>query len=125
MEPGDLVRRADGDAGEIVMQGIVPLLSRTPGRLTGWSRRPGWDNEAVLGQLLGYSPERAREVTSASGPTSAPGSLKRGMTSFAEELERVAPRLGVFRVVEAEQQQVTEPAHLFVDPVELLGHGGR
>ena len=71
---GDLVRRSDGDAGEIVMQGIVPLLSRTPGRLTGWSRRPGSDNEAVLGQLLGYSPERAREVTSASGPTSAPGS---------------------------------------------------
>ncbi len=71
---GDLVRRSAGDAGEVVMQGIVPVLSRTPGRLTDWSRRPGSDNEAVLGALLGYSPERIREVTSASGPTSAPGS---------------------------------------------------
>jgi formyl-CoA transferase len=71
---GDLVRRSAGDAGEIVMQGIVPVLSRTPGRLTDWSRRPGSDNEAVLGALLGYSPERVREVTSVSGPTSAPGS---------------------------------------------------
>jgi crotonobetainyl-CoA:carnitine CoA-transferase CaiB-like acyl-CoA transferase len=70
---GDLVRRANGDVGEIVTQGIVPVLTRTPGRLTGWSRRPGSDNEAVLGALLGYSPERVREVTSP-GPTSAPGS---------------------------------------------------
>jgi len=70
---GDLVRQADGEAGEIVMQGIVPVMSRTPGRLTGWSRRPGSDNEAVLGTLLGYSPERVREVTSAP-PTSAPSS---------------------------------------------------
>jgi len=67
---GDLVRVADPEAGEIVMQGIVPLLSRTPGRLTGWSHRPGSDNEAVLGALLGYTPERVCEVTS--GSTSAP-----------------------------------------------------
>ena len=67
---GDLVRVADPEAGEIVMQGIVPLLSRTPGRLTGWSHRPGSDNEAVLGALLGYTPERVCEVTS--GFTSAP-----------------------------------------------------
>ena len=69
---GDLVRRSDGEAGEIVMQGIVPVLSRTPGRLTDWSRRPGSDNEAVLGALLGYTPERVREVTSSPGPISAP-----------------------------------------------------
>jgi formyl-CoA transferase len=66
---GDLVKRSDPEAGEIVMQGVVPILSRTPGRLTGWSRRPGSDNEAVLGAWLGYTPERVREVT---GPTSAP-----------------------------------------------------
>jgi formyl-CoA transferase len=71
---GDLVRRSDGAGGEIVTQGIVPVLTRTPGRLTAWSRRPGSDNEAVLGALLGYSPERVREVTSTPGPTSAPGS---------------------------------------------------
>jgi crotonobetainyl-CoA:carnitine CoA-transferase CaiB-like acyl-CoA transferase len=70
---GDLVRRPDGDGGEIVTQGIVPMLSRTPGRLTDWSHRPGSDNEFVLAALLGYSPERVREVTSAAGPTSAPG----------------------------------------------------
>jgi len=71
---GDLVRRSDGGTGEIVMQGVVPVLSRTPGRLTGWSHRPGSDNEVVLGGLLGYTPERVREVTSASGSTSAPAS---------------------------------------------------
>jgi len=70
---GDLVRQPDGNTGEMVAQGIVPVLSRTPGRLTGWSRRPGSDNEAVLGALLGYTPERVREATSAA-PTSAPGS---------------------------------------------------
>jgi formyl-CoA transferase len=68
---GDLVRRSDPEMGEIVMQGIVPILSRTPGRLTDWSRRPGSDNEVVLGTLLGYGPEQVRDVT---GPTSAPGS---------------------------------------------------
>jgi succinyl-CoA---D-citramalate CoA-transferase len=68
---GDLVRRSDPEMGEIVMQGIVPILSRTPGRLTDWSRRPGSDNEAVLGALLGYGPEQVRDAT---GPTSAPGS---------------------------------------------------
>jgi len=62
---GDLVRRSDGEAGEIVMQGIVPVLSRTPGRLGDWSRRPGSDNDAVLGALLGYTPEQIRELSSA------------------------------------------------------------
>jgi crotonobetainyl-CoA:carnitine CoA-transferase CaiB-like acyl-CoA transferase len=46
---GDLVRLAHPDLGEIVTQGIVPSLSRTPGRVAGWSRQPGSDNEAVLG----------------------------------------------------------------------------
>jgi succinyl-CoA---D-citramalate CoA-transferase len=65
---GDLVRRPDPELGEIVMQGIVPVLSRTPGRLGDWSRHPGSDNQAVLGALLGYTPEQIREVTSAPGP---------------------------------------------------------
>jgi len=69
---GDLVRLNDPELGEVITQGVVPVLSRTPGRLAGWSRRPGSDNEAVLGALLGYTPERVREVTSAPGPTSAP-----------------------------------------------------
>src|SRR6185503_18704572 len=48
---GDLVRCADPDRGELVTQGIVPLFSRTPGRLRGWPGRPGADNDAVLGVL--------------------------------------------------------------------------
>jgi formyl-CoA transferase len=47
---GDLVRLAHPDLGEIVTQGVVPSLSRTPGRVAGWSRQPGSDNEAVLGE---------------------------------------------------------------------------
>ena len=59
---GDLVRLTHPEMGEIVTQGIVPSLSRTPGRVAGWSRRPGSDNEAVLGGLLGYAAARIREL---------------------------------------------------------------
>lgn len=62
---GDLVRLADPEHGEIVTQGIVPTLSRTPGRVNGWSPRPGSDNDAVLGTLLGYTPEQIRQLTEA------------------------------------------------------------
>jgi hypothetical protein len=40
----------------------VPALSRTPGRVAGWSPRPGSDNEAVFGGLLGYPAERIQEI---------------------------------------------------------------
>ena len=46
---GDLARLAHPELGEIVTQGIVPALSRTPGRVAGWSLHPGSDNAAVLG----------------------------------------------------------------------------
>ena len=59
---GDLVRRADPELGEVVMQGVVPLLSETPGRITGWSPAPGSDNDAVLGEWLGYAPDQIRRV---------------------------------------------------------------
>ena len=59
---GDLVRLAHPEMGEIVTQGIVPSLSRTPGRVAGWSPRPGSDNEAVFGGLLGYPAERIQEI---------------------------------------------------------------
>ena len=62
---GDLVRRADPELGEVVMQGVVPLLSETPGRITGWSPAPGSDNDGVLGELLGYASSRIRRVTEA------------------------------------------------------------
>ena len=60
---GNLVRLADPQRGEIVTQGVVPRLSRTPGRITGWSRYPGSDNAAVLGGILGYTPQHIRRVT--------------------------------------------------------------
>jgi len=59
---GDLVRLTHPEMGEIVTQGIVPLLSRTPGRVAGWSPRPGSDNETVFGGLLGYTTARIREL---------------------------------------------------------------
>ncbi len=59
---GDLVRLTHPELGEIVTQGIVPRLSRTPGRVAGWSRRPGSDNEPVLRELLGLTPEQIREL---------------------------------------------------------------
>jgi len=63
----DFVRRTEAEMGEIVMQGIVPILSRTPGRLTDWSRRPGSDNDVVLSGLLGDTRQQIREI-SASDP---------------------------------------------------------
>jgi formyl-CoA transferase len=60
---GDLVRCADPELGEVVMQGVVPLLSGTPGRITGWSPAPGSDNDAVLGEWLGYTGDQIRRVT--------------------------------------------------------------
>jgi crotonobetainyl-CoA:carnitine CoA-transferase CaiB-like acyl-CoA transferase len=60
---GVLARFSHPDLGEIVTQGVVPLLSRTPGRVAGWSRSPGSDNAAVLGGILGYTPDQIREAT--------------------------------------------------------------
>jgi crotonobetainyl-CoA:carnitine CoA-transferase CaiB-like acyl-CoA transferase len=59
---GDLVRLAHPELGEIVTQGIVPRLSRTPGRVAGWSARPGSHDEPVLRELLGFTPEQIREL---------------------------------------------------------------
>ena len=59
---GNLVRLADPQRGEVVTQGVVPLLSRTPGRITGWSHYPGSDNDAVLGRILGYSPQQRHHL---------------------------------------------------------------
>ncbi len=79
---GDLVRLADPELGEIITQGVVPLLSRTPGRVTGWPRRPGSDNDAVLGGLMGYDPEQIRRVTGTE-PAVSPSS-----TAAASVMER-------------------------------------
>ena len=70
---GDLVRHADPDLGEVVTQGVVPGLSRTPGRVAGWSRQPGSDNDDVLCGLLGYTAEQIRLVTDPPGQPKATG----------------------------------------------------
>jgi crotonobetainyl-CoA:carnitine CoA-transferase CaiB-like acyl-CoA transferase len=59
---GDLLRLTHPALGEIVTQGIVPTLSRTPGQVAHWATRPGADSEAVLRDLLGYTPEQIREL---------------------------------------------------------------
>jgi formyl-CoA transferase len=68
---GVLARLSHPELGEIVTQGVVPLLSRTPGHIAGWSRSPGSDNEAVLGDILGYSAEQIRAATTAEGESRA------------------------------------------------------
>jgi hypothetical protein len=60
---GNLVRRSDPARGEVVTQGVVPWLGRTPGRVAGCSPYPGSDNDAVLGGILGYSPQQMRCLT--------------------------------------------------------------
>lgn len=66
---GNLMRLADPQRGEVVTQGVTPLLSRTPGRVTGWSPYPGSDNEVVLREILGYTPAQIRHVTEADQTT--------------------------------------------------------
>jgi hypothetical protein len=48
-DPGVNPLASGAGLGEVVMPGVVPALSRTPGRVTGWSPFPGSDNDAVLG----------------------------------------------------------------------------
>ena len=61
---GNLIRVEDPDLGSIVIPGVVPTFSRTPGSVAGWSSVRGSDNRAVLGDLLGYAEERIAELTS-------------------------------------------------------------
>ena len=60
---GELLRSPHPELGDVVTQGVVPRLSRTPGRVTGWSRQPGSESDAVLGGLLGYTSEQIRQLT--------------------------------------------------------------
>ena len=60
---GNLVRLSDPARGAVVTQGMVPRLVRTPGRVAGCSPYPGSDNDAVLGGILGYSPQQRRCLT--------------------------------------------------------------
>jgi len=64
---GNLVRLHDPRLGEIVTPGVVPTLSRTPGRVAGWPALAGADSAAVLGGVLGYDAEQIRALTTPKG----------------------------------------------------------
>jgi succinyl-CoA--D-citramalate CoA-transferase len=62
-----VVRMQDDRIGEVPMQGVVPKMSRTPGRITHAGGAVGHDTESVYSELLGLSAEemaglRARGV---------------------------------------------------------------
>lgn len=48
--------------GKVPMPGLVPALSRTPGRVVHGGPDLGQHNDAVLGGLLGLSPEEIAEL---------------------------------------------------------------
>lgn len=60
----NLVPVEDGEGGELRMVGVIPKLSRTPGRIRHAGRPLGADNEDVYGDLLGLSAEQVRELRS-------------------------------------------------------------
>jgi crotonobetainyl-CoA:carnitine CoA-transferase CaiB-like acyl-CoA transferase len=53
-----LLRRDDDELGELVVPGVVPKLSDTPGDVRWLGRPHGADNEAILGEELGIGDER-------------------------------------------------------------------
>lgn len=58
----NLVAVPDGAGGEIRMVGVLPKLSRTPGRIRHAGRPLGADNEEVLGELLGLDAAEIEEL---------------------------------------------------------------
>lgn len=58
----NLVEVPDGKGGQLRMVGVMPKLSRTPGRVRHAGRALGADNETVYPELLGLSPEDLRQL---------------------------------------------------------------
>jgi len=54
---GNLVRWPEAELGEVVVPGVVPTLSATPGRITNLGPTLGNANDEVLGTLLGLAAE--------------------------------------------------------------------
>lgn len=52
---GNLVTVEDPDVGEIVVPGVIPTLSGTPGRITNLGPKLGNATDQVLGEVLGLS----------------------------------------------------------------------
>ena len=59
---GNLVRLTEEDFGEVVVPGVVPTLSATPGRISGLGPKLGNANEEVLGTLLGLASEEIEKL---------------------------------------------------------------
>lgn len=57
-----VVRMHDERVGEVPMQGVVPKLSRTPGRISHAGRTVGCDTESVYSELLGLSAEEMADL---------------------------------------------------------------
>ena len=60
-----LVRVADSDLGEAIVQNVVPKFSATPGSVDFLGARPGAHNEEVYRGLLGYSEEKLARLREA------------------------------------------------------------
>jgi crotonobetainyl-CoA:carnitine CoA-transferase CaiB-like acyl-CoA transferase len=52
---GNIAVVPDDELGEIPMPGVVPKLSRTPGRIEHPGPRLGEHNDTVYGEMLGLS----------------------------------------------------------------------
>ena len=59
---GNLARVSAGDLGEVVVPGVVPRLSATPGRIDHLGPALGNANADVLGGLLGLHAEEIRRL---------------------------------------------------------------
>ena len=59
----DLVTVLDAELGEVVVPGVIPKLSATPGRITSLGPPLGIGNEAVYRSLLGLNEAELRRLT--------------------------------------------------------------
>lgn len=62
IERGMFLEWEDPVAGRVKGAGVAPKFQDTPGGVWRGAPRLGQDNEAVLGRLLGYSPERVQSL---------------------------------------------------------------
>jgi crotonobetainyl-CoA:carnitine CoA-transferase CaiB-like acyl-CoA transferase len=62
-ERGDVVTIPDAEVGPLPMPGVIPHLSRTPGRIEHAGPRLGEHNDAVYGGLLGLSGDARADLS--------------------------------------------------------------
>jgi succinyl-CoA:(S)-malate CoA-transferase subunit A len=59
---GNLVSRNEEDYGEVVVPGVIPALSKTPGRISGLGPKLGNANQEVLSTLLGMASDEIEQL---------------------------------------------------------------